>query len=100
MSRHRPLTHPHHHPAPSRRVGGAPFVEVQYESTKAVERIATAGLTIQQILEVVQNKAEELDTGAKLQAAGLKETRLQTSWLSGTGKEREVGKAAFIPRQS
>ena len=73
---------------------------MQYESTKAVERVATAKLTIQQILEVVQNKAEELDTGAKLQAAGLREARLETSWLSGMGKEREMGKAAFIPRQS
>jgi hypothetical protein len=43
------------------RVKGDPFIEVTYEN-KQVERIHTADLNITQIIQQVQNKAEEMDT--------------------------------------
>lgn len=43
------------------RVKGDSFVEIEYEN-KSVERIATGNKTVSQILETVQNKAEEMDT--------------------------------------
>jgi len=43
------------------RTKGEPFVEVVYEN-KQVERIPTGELNITQIIQLVQSKAEEMDT--------------------------------------
>ena len=73
-------------------------MEIQYDN-KNVERITTADKTVLQILELVQNKAEEMDTAQKLKDAGLKDQQLESSWLADLGKETEVGRPVNIPRQ-
>lgn len=80
------------------RIKGESYVEVTYEN-KSVERIVASGRTVNQILELVQNKAEEMDTAAKLKDAGLAGKQLETSWAGLAGrKEAEVGGALRIPR--
>ena len=59
----------------------------------------TSNLTITQILELVESKAQEMDTAAKLKAAGLEGQKLVTPWLQSAGKEQGVGQSAHIPRQ-
>lgn len=76
-----------------------PFVEIEYDN-KSVERIETARLTVHQLLELVQSKAEEMDTAAKLAAAGLRGQRLDSGWMKEMGREREIGTVEFIPRQT
>ena len=56
-------------------------------------------MTITQILELVQNKASEMDTAQKLKAAGLDGQTLVSPWLQSSGKEQGVGSSAHIPRQ-
>ena len=66
---------------------------------KSVERIATAKLSIGQILELVQNRAEEMDTAVKLKAAGIYGQKLESSWMQHLGKEKDVGASYHVPRQ-
>lgn len=75
-----------------------PFIEIEYEN-KEVERIVTTKLTIVEILDIVQSKAQEMDTGAKLAAAGFQGQQLVSPWLRSTGRELDVGTTAHVPRQ-
>ena len=75
-----------------------PIIEIEYEN-KNVERMVTSNMTITQILERVQNIAQEMDTAAKLKAAGLEGQKLVSPWLQSAGKEEGVGNSARIPRQ-
>eukprot|EP00887_Chlorella_sp_A99_P000468 scaffold17.g468.t1 len=81
------------------RVKGEPFVEVQYEN-KQVERIATAHLTISQVIEQVMSRAEEMETGQKLKGAGLQNDKIASGWGGAAGREAEAGSVQFIPRQA
>ena len=80
------------------RVKSEPIIEIEYEN-KSVERIVTSNMSITQILELVQNKAQEMDTAAKLKAAGIDGQKLISPWLQTNGKEQGVGQSAHIPRQ-
>ena len=75
-----------------------PFIEIEYEN-KEVARIVTSKLNVVEILDIVQSKAQEMDTGAKLQAAGLQGKKLVSPWLQSAGRERDIGAAAHVPRQ-
>lgn len=81
-----------------RRVKSEPIIEIEYEN-KNVERIVTTGMTINQILERVQSKAQEMEMTAKLKQAGLDGQKLDSPWLQHMGKETSVGSSAHIPRQ-
>ena len=81
------------------RVKSEPIIEIEYEN-KSVERIVTSNLSITQILDLVQNKAQEMDTATKLKAAGIDGQKLVSPWMQSAGKEQQgVGSTAFIPRQ-
>ncbi|KAL4439865.1 hypothetical protein ABPG75_002866 [Micractinium tetrahymenae] len=82
------------------RVKGEPFVEIEFDN-KQVARIETGGLTIQQILEQVQSRTEEIDTMQKLKDAGFGSSKLESSWQRELGKETStVGQVQFVPRQA
>lgn len=82
------------------RVKGDAFVEIEYDN-KQVTRIDTGDMTVQQILEQVQSRAEEMDTMQKLKDAGLGSSLLESSWQQHMGKETvAVGSIKFIPRQA
>jgi hypothetical protein len=83
------------------RVQGEPFVEIEYEN-KQVTRIDTGSLTIGEIMEQVQSRAEEMDTMQKLKAAGFGAgDKLESAWQQHLGKESSsVGQVQFIPRQT
>lgn len=79
-------------------MNGEPSIEIEYEN-KSVETISTSKMNIAQILDLVQSKAQEMETAGKLKAAGIGAEKLRSTWLEMPGKEREVGSAAHIPRQ-
>jgi hypothetical protein len=80
------------------RVSGEPTIEIEYENQKK-EVINTSSISIGEILDLVQSKAQEMDTSAKLQAAGLAGQTLESPWLEDIGKETHVGQSQQIPRQ-
>ena len=65
---------------PACSVKGEPFVEIEYEN-KQVTRIDCAELTVAQILEQVQSRAEEMDTA---------QVRCACEWV-GAGVSRKGG---------
>jgi hypothetical protein len=81
-----------------RRVKSEPIIEIEYEN-KNVERMVTTDMTITQILERVESKAQEMEMAAKLKQAGLEGQRLETPWMQHMGKETAVGSTAHVPRQ-
>lgn len=81
------------------RVKGDPFVEVTYENQQ-VARIYTADLNVEQIVEQLRTKIEEMDTATKLKAAGIHGQVLESKWGESLGKERELGEAQFVPRDA
>ncbi len=81
------------------RVKSEPIIEIEYEN-KSVERIVTSNLSITQILDLVQNKAQEMDTATKLKAAGIDGQKLDSTWGQfDKDPQKTVGTTAFIPRQ-
>jgi len=83
---------------PRRSVDSEPFVEVTYDN-KQTERIATAELTVEQVLARIGDRAEEMDTAARLEKAGMTRAPLTSGWQGALGRETEAGRAEFIPRQ-
>ncbi|PSC69249.1 39S ribosomal mitochondrial [Micractinium conductrix] len=82
------------------RVKGDPYVEIEY-GNKQVARIDTGKLTVAQILEQVQSRAEEMDTMQKLKEAGFGTSQLESGWQQALGKETpSIGAVQFVSRQA
>lgn len=83
-----------------RRNRGEPTIEIEFENNQS-QIIETKDLNIKQILNLVESKAEEMDTANKLKAAGFHGQQLTSTWLAGTGRGRsaDLGSVHKIPRQ-
>lgn len=80
------------------RDSGDPVIEVEYLD-KTVQRLVTSDLTAKEILEKVQTKAYEMETEEVLKKAGATGIKLESTWLTNKGRERDMGVVQRVPRQ-
>lgn len=74
------------------------MIEVEYLD-KTVQRLVTSDLTAKEILEKVQTKAYEMETEEVLKKAGATGIKLESTWLTNKGRERDMGVVQRVPRQ-
>lgn len=79
------------------RNSGEPTVEVEYQD-KTVQKIQTSELKVQQILDMVESRALEMETAEILKRGGFEGEKLYSNWNASRSK-RDIGYAEKIPRQ-
>ncbi|KAI8111378.1 hypothetical protein M9435_003879 [Picochlorum sp. BPE23] len=77
---------------------GDPKVEIEYDN-KEVTKLETSGMTVDDIVNIVKNRADEMEMSAQLKAAGLSGYTFTSTWKRDTKGKDFVGSAHKIPRQ-
>lgn len=65
-------------------------MQIEYNN-KEKDRIMTADLTVQQILNRIKTTSETMDTNQQLKTAGYSELKLDSNWNATSGRERDCG---------
>jgi len=81
-----------------RRDKGEPLICIEFEN-KQKEEIESGNMTVTDIVNMVKSRAEEMEIGETLKAAGLKGHRFESSWLKDTKSHDIAGFAQHIPRE-
>lgn len=80
------------------RLKGDPKVEIEYDN-KEVTKLETSEMTVDDIVNIVKNRADEMEMNAQLKAAGLSGYTFSSTWNRNTKSKDFVGSAHKIPRQ-
>jgi len=80
------------------RLKGDPVVEIEFDN-KEVTRLETSDMNVNEIVQVIKSRAEEMDMQEKLKSAGLSDKKFETSWVAGTKSHEIAGMKRHIPRQ-
>ena len=73
-------------------------MEIEFDN-KEVTRLATSDKNVNEIVQVIKNRAEEMGMQEKLKSAGLSDKKFESSWLAGTKSHEIAGMKKHIPRQ-
>ena len=80
----------------SRAATGEPFVEVTFKNQQ-VERIESADLSVQKIMEIINARSAEMETAGSLKAAGFSDVKLHSRFgTSGASGRLESGYSSKI----
>lgn len=77
------------------RVRGSPLIEIEFDNKEKLS-LEPTGMTVNDIVSLLKNRADEMDTNARLKAAGLDSHRFTGDFA--TGRDF-VGTRHKIPRQ-